>query len=167
MSSLSSLTAQPRKLRVGEKTYDLFPLTLEELGQLQGWVDSQFPDPIQVVADAIGKGNYTVAQQQYLMKQALELASRPKSLIGTPEADRLLQSTEGTKRLLLLSIRKGRPDFTEAEAAELLKDLNGGHVEAAFSATGVDQVIHDPKGSKTTRPGNGTSTSRPSRRRPG
>lgn len=160
MTSLSNLTAQPKKLTVGGTDYFLHPLTLDDLGQLQSWIDSQFPDPFQVIGKAIATGNYTVAQQQYLFSQALERSTRPRNLIGTPEADRLLQTVDGMKRMLCLSIRKGRPEFTEEEAEALYRQLGLGDVQAAFAATEVGQVMADPKGPTTKRPPNGNSTSR-------
>jgi hypothetical protein len=162
--SLASLTAQPRKLTVAGHEYLLHPLTLDDLGRLQGWIDSHFPDPFQVVGKAITTGNYNVAQQQYLLSQALERAVRPRNLIGTPEADRLLQTVDGTVQMLLLSIRKGRPEFTDAEAAELTRNLGLGDVQAAFAVTGVSMVMGDPKAETPTLKPSGNLTSRSRRR---
>jgi hypothetical protein len=165
MTSLSSLTAQPKKLTVNGQEYLIHPLTLDDLGQLQSWIDSQFPDPFQVIGKAIANGNYTVTQQQYLFSQALERSTRSKNLIGTPEADRLLQTVEGMKRLLCLSIRKGRPEFTEEEAGVLYRALGLGDVQAAFAASEVNLVMGDPKVPTKKKPQSGSSTSRARRRR--
>ena len=160
MNSISSLTGQPRPLSVAGQTYQLFPLTLDDLGQLQSWVDSHFPDPYQQAANALATGRFNVAQQQYLLKIAAELSVRPRHLIGTPQADELLQSVEGIKRLLVLSIRKGRPEFSDDDAAQLYHDLGLGDVQAAFAATGVEAVMGDPKDERKTPRPNGSTTSR-------
>jgi hypothetical protein len=159
MNSLSNLTAQPRKLTVAGQSYDLHPLTLDDLGQLQAWIDGQFPDPFEVIRDAIARNNYTVAQQQYLFGQAMEMATRPRRLIGTPEADRLLQSLDGTKKLLTLSIRKGRPEFTDGEAEDLYKAMDLVSLQAAFVATEATLVMGDPKAAKKPRRSTGSSAS--------
>ena len=160
MSSLSALTGQPRRLTVAGKSYDLHPLTIDDLGQLQSWIDRQFPDPFAVVSEAIGRGSYTVPQQQFLLGQALDRATRPRHVLGTPEADRLVQSIDGVKQLLLISIRKGRPDFSDSDAAELYQSMNMGHLEAAFVATGANQVMGDPKGESPKPKPTGSSGSR-------
>lgn len=163
--SVAQLTGQPKKLTAGGKDYLLHPLTIDDLGKLQGWVDGHFPDPFAVIGSAIERGNYTVPQQQYLMQQALALATRPQRLIGTPEADNLLQSTEGIKQLLLLSIRKGQPEFSAEQAAELFMALGLGDIQAAFAATGVGLVMADPKGPRKKSSLTGSSTSRRTRKK--
>jgi hypothetical protein len=165
MSSAATLTAQPRPLTVNGQVYDLHPLTIDDIGKLQSWVDRQFPDPFEVVNAAIAKGNYTIPQQQYLLSQAIDRATRPAHPIGTAEADQLLQTLEGIKQLLILSIRKGRPEFTDAEAKELYMHLGLGDLQAVFTATGVATVMSDPKGESETSSANGSSTSRRRRRR--
>ena len=97
MNSISSLTGQPRPLTAGGQTYQIYPLTIDDLGQLQGWIDSHFPDPFQTVQAAIAAGNFNVTQQQFLLARAVEQSVRPRHLIGTPVADELLQSVEGLK----------------------------------------------------------------------
>ena len=67
--------------------------------------------------------------------------------------------------MLCLSIRKGRPEFTEEEAEVLYKALGLGDVQAAFAATEVNLVMADPKAPTKTKPRNGISTSR-GRRKP-
>lgn len=166
--SLSELSGQPRKLTVrvrGEaREYPVHPLTLDDLGKLQGWVDAQFPDPFAVVGRAIGRGDYTVTQQQYLLDRAIHRATQPRHLIGTPEADRVLFSLEGHCELLKLAIRKGR-ELSDDEARELYMHLTVADLAALHATTGLDLVTHDPKGSPATSGESGSSTSR-GRRRP-
>jgi hypothetical protein len=157
MNDVATLTAQPRALTVDGETYLVHPLTIEEFGQLQGWVDAQFPDPMELAQRAIEGGNYTVAQQQYLMKVAMEMAAKGKRLLGTPDADEKVYSIDGTKEILYFSIRKGRPEFTRADAAALYAKLRVADIERVYSHTNVDMVAADPKAG----PGNGTPTPSP------
>jgi hypothetical protein len=169
MNDIASLTGQPRPLKVrvaGEpRTYEVYPLTLDDLGRLQAWVDAQFPDPFAAVQAAIDRGNYTVPQQHFLLRTAAELATSRRRLIGTAEADALLVSIDGVKEILKLAIRKGRPEFSDDEARELFLHMGMADLEALFGATGVEMVLHDPKGGPTTSGATGSSTSRPRRRR--
>ena len=145
MTSLTSLTGQSQKVTIGDETIEIHPLTINDLGGLQKWVDDQFPCPIALAKAAIDRGNFNVAQQQYLLKTALEQASRPKHLIGTPEADALLFSTEGIKQVMLLAIRKGDPGFPEERIAEVVAAMNQIDISRTFAATGLDMVAADPK----------------------
>jgi hypothetical protein len=156
MDNLASLTAQPRIITIDGRDYAIHPLTLDDFGKLQGWIDRQFPDPLEVADAAIKKGLYNVTQQQHLMKLAMEQALKPKHLIGSdPEADRLLLSSEGVKQQLVLSISKGDPGFTEADADALFAKLSPFDLIRVFSATGADLVIDDPKGEPPVK--NGTT----------
>lgn len=164
MSELTSLAGTPRTLRVrvdGEdREYLIHPLSIADWAAMQAWVDAQFPQPHEVTAAAIARGNYTVAQQQYLMRIATELAcEHPGHPIGTPEADRLIQSLAGTKELLKIAIRKGRPEFTDAEAERLYLHLTLGQLEALYRDTEAALLMGDPKDGPTTSGGNGRTTS--------
>lgn len=167
--SLAGLTAQPKPLRVRihgeERTYLIHPLTLHDLGQLQAWVDSQFPDPFELVREAIQRHPYTVVQQQYLMSQAIAAAGRPPRLMGSPEADQVLYTLPGQCELLKLSIRKGRPDFSDDEARELYMHLTIADLAKLHNQTGIDLVSSDPKAGPTTSGETGSKESRRRRRR--
>lgn len=145
MNDITTLTAQPQILKVDGKEYKVYPLTLADLGELQTWVDSQFPDPFEVASKAMKSGNFNVAQQQYLMNQAMEKATRPKRLLGTMEADELLLSAEGYKQVLIISIRKGDPSFTESDAEALFKNMTQADVARFEHVTNLDMVATDPK----------------------
>lgn len=145
MNDIATLTAQPQILRVDGKEYKVHPLTFADLGELQAWVDSQFPDPFEVVSKAMNSGKFNYAQQQFMMQQAMEKATRPRHLLGTMEADELLLSVEGTKKILVVSIRKGDPSFTEKDADELFEKLTQADIAKLESATNLDMVVQDPK----------------------
>ncbi len=161
MSDIAKLTSQPVPLYetifdekgnpTGEvREHLVYPLTIDEIGQLQDWVDRQFPDPIQRTQESIDQARarekpFTVAQEQFLFKAAQELAMRSKYLIGTPEADQLILSVEGTKQLLKASIRKGNPAFTEDDADRLFKGITAADVIRLYDASQINFVISDPK----------------------
>lgn len=161
MHDVASLTGQPRKLTVAGRDYLLHPLTIADFGELQAWVDAQFPDPFEVVQAAIAKGAFNYVQQQFLLEKALAASTQGKRLIGTPEADRLLLSMEGVKRILVISIRKGDPGFTEEAARDLYLHMGIADLAAMQQITTVAMVASDPKGGSGSEPTSGISTSRP------
>lgn len=146
MNNIATLTASPQVLRVDGKEYRVHPLTFADLGALQVWIDSQFPDPFEVVSKAIKSGNFNFAQQQFMLDKAIEKATRPRHLLGTPDADELLLSAEGYKKVLVLSIQKGDPSFTDKDADNLFTRMTQADIAKLESATNLDMVATDPKG---------------------
>lgn len=173
MSELTTLTAQPSPMTIDGETYMVHPFDMNDWGELQAWVDRQHPDPFEIVKAAIAKGGFTFAQQQFMLKEALEKASKPKCKIGTVEADELTMSMEGMRQVLFLSIRKGRPGFTEADAADLSTKLSMVDVANLAQSSTLDMLVSDPKSepldikppSKTSGPA--ASAKRRRRRNPG
>ncbi len=168
-NDLASLSGAARlTLRVGGEAYPVHPLTLADLGELQAWVDSQYRDPVEIVREQLAGRKFSAAQEQFLLKTALEIACRPRALIGTPEADALIRSAAGQKRMLFLAIRKGRPEFGEADADALFAALTPAELLAVMVETGAEAVSADPKsptsdGGPTTPPSDGPpSTGGPS-----
>jgi hypothetical protein len=141
--SLAALTAQPKPLTIKGRTYNLYPFTLKDLGALEAWAQAQFPDPFVVAQRAMD--NFNVAQQKLLLATALELASKMKPKLGTPEVDGLIQSIDGIKHVLYLSISKGDPNFTTEDAEAIFDDLGVAEIAKVFAATDVAKVVGSPK----------------------
>jgi hypothetical protein len=163
--SLSNLHGEPWRLKVPSlgREYLLHPLTIEDLSALEVWVNEQFPDPFAVVTAAIERGNYTMPQQQYLLKEAIQAATRPAHPLASPEAQQVLLSMAGIKRFFMLSIRKGDPTFSDEDAKELWLHIRDADLQAAFATTGLASVLADPKAGSGMSSENGTSTSRRTR----
>ena len=151
MSDLASLTNSPGRVYLGGKQYQIAELTHADLGALLQWARGQFPDPFDVVTEQISKGEYTVAQQQYLMKTALEMSVR-KPTLGSPEIQAELRTPAGISQLLFLAIRKHDPSFTEAEAGKVFNAMTAGDLKRLEIITGADLVMGespDPKAGMT------------------
>lgn len=144
MDDLASLTAQPRRLRLGGKEYLLHRLTIDDFGALQEWINEQYPDPIELAAEHLDSST-PVAVQKHLLSEALALAAKPKPRIGMAEADALLQSVEGVMECLYLSIRKGDARFTRDEARKVFGSLSIEDIGRVMQATEVELVLSDPK----------------------
>lgn len=152
MNDLNSLTGGPRAwLVIDGERYGVHELTLGELGELQSWVNSQYADPLAYVTEHIGTG-LTPAQEQHLLRSAIELATKPRALLGTPEADALVRGTEGSKVMLWLAIRKGRPGFTLDQARAVLDRLTPAQLQQAFEASSVEAVLGAPKATEGGTP---------------
>jgi len=184
MNDLAFLNNKPTTLKVevkdehGEPTgetleYKVHPLGYADYGDLQAWINDQFPNPFDSARDAIQKAAkegkpYNVEQEKFLLKNAAELAMRSRHLVGTEEVDALVQSKEGQKIILLTAIRKGDPTFTEEKAEQLCKHMTHFDVAKAWLATQYDLMRNDPKAeplngnSMTSTPG--SSESRRTRR---
>ena len=171
MNDLQALNGKPRVLRVDGREYRFYPLTLDDMGDLQAWVESVSPDPFSLAHAQINGGRFTVDQGKYLLKTAMEMAARGAPKLGTDEADLLLQSPDGVKEVLYLSVRKGDPAFTRGDALALFRTITQNDVATLFRTSGlVDAGIlggadPDPKapGSATPTPADGPpSTGGPS-----
>ncbi len=184
MDDLATLLSQPALLQVtvrdeqgnptGETiSHRIHPLTFNDLAALQAWINAQFPEPYQSAWNAIQEAErsgkpFNVTQQQFILKNAAELATRPQHKLGTPDADQLLMSVEGFKQILMASIRKGEPSFDEAAAERLFKHMTQLDILKAYSDTQLNLVLSDPKATrldvKTSGTPNGSTTSRRTRR---
>ncbi len=184
MNDLATLTSQPVPLRVevkdvtGKPTgevleYLIHPFVISDFGVMQSWIDRQFPDPFDnargVIAKALEDGKpFNVAQEQFLLRTASELAIRSRRLIGTPDADVLMMSLEGALQVIELSIRKGDPTFDKDKARRLYDNMTSADFVKLYQYTQVQYVVSDPKASQPDEmkpsDSNGDSMSRRHRR---
>lgn len=153
MNDAATLNGRPTtSLTIDGERYDIHPLTIADFGDLQAWLDRQLPNPLDVIRPHLQ--NYNAAQQQAILRAAVEVASSRRALIGTDEASAFLSSIEGVREMLYLAIRKGRPEVTRAEVAGLASKLSVGDIAAVFRGTGLDAVADgegdDPKGRSTS-----------------
>lgn len=164
MNNLAVLTAQPVPFTVAGRDYKVHPLTLDDFGLIQAWVDHQFPDPLELLDARLEK--YPVPLQKHLLKSALEIAAQPKPRLGSEEANRLaFQTVDGIKELLYLAIHKGDPLFTRGAAALLAARIGLAGLALILKATGADQILNasesegvsDPK-AQAAEMGTGTGT---------
>lgn len=155
---IATLTATPRTVLLGGEPHQVTPLSIADLGVLQAWVDAQFPNPFDIANTEIERGRvtigpdgkpasvpYSVAQQQFLLETAARLREKGQRLIGGEEATAKLQTVEGTKQLLLISLRKTRPEFTLDDADALFKRMTLAEVSQLVILTNLDMVLSDPK----------------------
>ena len=148
-----------RTIQVAGEKYQIHPLSIDDMMvDMQAWLDTQFPDPFDVVGRQIDAGRivvdheghegrepYPMAVQQFMIRTALETSAKGRPRFGTPDADEMCQTAAGVAEMMFLSIRKGRPDFTRDQARDLYRELTLPQVTAVFAGTNADQVMSDPK----------------------
>jgi hypothetical protein len=152
---LATLTNQPRPLTVDDRTYQVYPLTLADLGALQKWVNEQFPDPLDALRGRLD--GFSPEHQKFLLKDAAEASRRPRPRIGTPEADELLTTADGLAECLYLAVRRGDGAFSREQAAAICARLAPADIGAVFGAAfGTGPEDADPKAA-TSPPTGGAS----------
>lgn len=137
MNDLSSLNGKGSTITVDGTEYRLHPLTLDDHGDLQAWVDKQQPDPFVIVAQQIDSGRFSLEVQKFLARSALEVATRNRVLLGSPEADALLATGPGECEIFYLSLRKGDPTMTRERARAVYMQLGAQLRARAVSAADV------------------------------
>lgn len=166
------ISGAPMTVTMAGRTLKVYPLTTGDwLGPVQDWIDRQQIDPFDVVSRQIERGRavvrdgkparepYTITQQQFMLKNAIEQATRGRVLLGTPEASELLTSFEGMVAVFWISVQKGDPSFTEADARAILKDIDVAQMARIFRGTQANMVADDPKaGTGTTMTPDGMTT---------
>jgi hypothetical protein len=161
MNDAATLSSQPVLIEVKERGENdqltgevlkhwIHPLSFEDIGKLQEWLDRQFPDPIQQAQESIERAvergkPFTVAQEQFLYKSAQELAAKAKVKVGMLEATQLLLSAEGSIQIILLSIKKGDPNFTDDDAKKLFRSLDPATLIRVQRASQANLIVDDPK----------------------
>jgi len=156
------MNSQPKPIVVKGKTYLVHPLNFEEMGELQEWLYAQQRKQVMTaVEEAVERNKLPVEVQKYLALAALDTLARNRILIGTPEADTLMNSLEGIVYMTWLGVRRGDPSFRLEDAVEVAKVI----VESAMGEAIQQQIIEavdvlrtdDPK--STAGPANGSPTS--------
>jgi hypothetical protein len=166
MNDAATVTGTPAATYVVEgREYRFHPLTFQDHGELQAWLDRQQPDPFGILERVLAARSFPIEVQKFLARSALELASRHRVLLGTPEADALLGSTEGQVMQAWLSLRHGDPSLTLERAREVLVRIGALARSRALASAGVltaagEEDPSDPKAPPAPGPASPAATSR-------
>lgn len=133
-----------RTLTVGGRDYRIYDLSCRDLGSLQEFIDRQFPDPIRTILPHLGSLPVEVAK--FAVREAQQMAARPKPQLGLAEADILLATVAGMLETAYLGIAKGDPSFTRADWQALLPAITPDMLTGArvHEATGLFRRPTDP-----------------------
>jgi hypothetical protein len=139
--NLATLNARPRPVTIGGESFDIYPLTLSDQGDLQAWLETQIPNPLALAQAHIDRHKLPMEQAKFLLRTALEDARKTAIFLSSPEALPYLNSAAGVVEMLFLAVRKGRPTFTRDQAKELFGKLTPADVLRIQAVTEVDQVM--------------------------
>jgi hypothetical protein len=158
VNDAATVMGRPKDLEVGPDTYKLYPLDFDDHGDIQIWLDDQIRNPMDLVRKEITRGGLPMEVQRYMVEAALKVWARSKILVGTPEADELLNTIRGRAQLMYLSVRKGNPRFTFDDAMGVLRRMDEMARAEAMRAADVLRADRDPKAGPT----NGSTATTPS-----
>src|SRR6185437_16300956 len=118
MNDLATIHGAPRTIRTGTgRTYLAYPITLGDHGRLQAWIDERQELRLLAMVERLAARNaVSVEVQKYGIEAALKIAARHRVLLGTAEANEILDAIEGKVFLAWLAISKGDPTFTLDDA---------------------------------------------------
>lgn len=147
------MNSQPKPVTVNGKTYKVYPLTLEDMGEVQQWMDQQLEDRLMaMVARQIAAGTFTVEIQKYMIHSAMETAARNRIMLGSPEGDAFMSSMEAIQYLTWFSLKKGDPNISMDEVRAIMKSEIGAALTGKITEA-VDLIsAGDPK---STAPASG------------
>jgi hypothetical protein len=160
--SLPEMTAAPGQFRIGDATYRIAPLSFAALGELELWVNKQFPDPKQVAKEMIEAGLPESIAEKVAM-EAFRVARQGGVRVNSPEAAQVLASPAGAVQVLWLALRKHHPDLKEPDVARLIDEIEPEEYRAIESFVYGEK--DDPKAAtgaekkKRPSPGGRSSTS--------
>ena len=150
------MNGQPRQIQFRGKTYLACALDFDDFGHVQAWIDEQQRKrAVDMLEEILTRTAIPLEVKKFASMGSMDVVSRNQILLGTAEADQMLNSLEGLVFLTWYSIHKGMPEFTMDDAREIAKDT----FSAAFLKAVAEQAdvigAEDPK---STAPDDGSPT---------
>jgi hypothetical protein len=128
-------------------------LTFDDLGDLQAAAVRGLPDPFLLAREQIATGGYSLAQEQFLLRTAMETAAARKPLeLGSPEFRAFATSPAGMREMLWLSLRAADPSLSRDAAMRFLAKLDEAGVAQAASRITVREMFGGPRDPKAGGP---------------
>jgi hypothetical protein len=147
MNDLSTLNNRPEPLTAPDgETRLQADLTFDDLGDLQRWCLSLLPDPFAIARQQIATGGYSLEQEQFLLRTAMETAAARKVPgLDAPEFRAALRSPAGVRETLWLSLRAADPKLSRADAMAFLAKLDEAAIAQASARITVREMFGGPK----------------------
>lgn len=108
-------------LKVGDTVYKQAPLTLAQMGELESWIKSQFPDPIET-AKKMAEG-LPLELARDVIARGQEQALNPRWCLGTASAGQVLRSMSGMVEMLSLQLKKHHPELTRDDIVRIVETV--------------------------------------------
>jgi hypothetical protein len=108
----TDMTAAPVQIPIDGRTYYLSPLSDQDFGEFERWVQDRYLDVAKRNLEGL-----TGADRETLLRVSYEKAAGLK--VNSPEALGLMDTVDGASKLLQLALRHRHPEVTFAEAQRL------------------------------------------------
>ena len=153
MGECATMTAACMTVTIDGREWTLSPVTLEDLGMLERWIESR---PIRMVQSALD--GLADRERQYLLALAFGESIKRQTTLGTESGRGELESIESVAYLFWLSLRVRHPDVTREVAARMLRTDN---VELIKAALDKASGLQDAARITAEGPSNGRGTAAP------
>jgi len=120
----AAISASKRTITLGEKSYQMSPLSYKEIGEFEEWMRSAYMEqqsklcehvPASMQSEFFVRAGATAG----LLAMAVDKEANPDIF---KVADSIIRSLPGSTRLMWLSIRRNHPDVELDEIGEYLSD---------------------------------------------
>ena len=159
MDGLQYLTAAPVRLELGERTFELRPLTLRSLGEVEREVVRRRLSPLDALADCIDR--FAPEHRSRLIDRAVDATARLSRSATQAELAGFLASYEGLCFFFYLATRDAHREIGSVDDARAVLDAVGpvdiARIgQALAQAAGLTELETASK--KSPRPADATAT---------
>jgi hypothetical protein len=115
MGRKANNSATAPTITLGGKIIRMHPFTSQDHREFELWVRQRYIETARAMALGLPE-----EKRMELYQYAIDRAAQINA--SSPEMDAMVESVEGAAKILWFSVRKDRPDVTEADVAALLAD---------------------------------------------
>jgi hypothetical protein len=125
LGPITRVLSIPRRVTLGEREFLVSEFRLCDLAELQGWLDSLEPDPMEGLSERLAAAP-TVPARNRLLRDALEAAERGPAVMLDDSSDAALSTPEGGLRVLAVALSRHHPEVGPKELIAIMGDLRPG-----------------------------------------
>jgi hypothetical protein len=147
------MISETQSVKWAGREWNLTALTVKDLGEIQEWVYSKLPDPLEV-AKKLAEGQDPSVVKELLLNAYEDIRHGARKL-GSPESTAVLNTVEGLCKQLLIRGRKNHPEMTFDDWAEVVEKTLKDEADELNKLSGEDQggVLPDPKKQSSSKKG--------------
>lgn len=121
---ITAIVPSPRRVAFAGGVFDVWPATLNDLADLQSWLDASWNDPlVSLWPQLYGEDAVEGEPRWALLRRSLEVADVGPPAWDDDRGQELLMTAEGVAVLVYLALRKGHPKIDAESAAKLASVL--------------------------------------------
>lgn len=122
MDGLSRAVGSGLPWTVGDVTYMLRPITLDDYGTIENILLEARKSPIQLAKESLS--GLSADLQKALLADALKMEVTRKNYVSSTEIAEFIDSKPGVIYIIWLMLRREQPGMTRERVAELINKLN-------------------------------------------